>query len=151
MSSISAYNWALYRPTEQSTYYSPISSPSDSAVDGLTDTGRFTHTQFNGENGGFTWWLVYLEHPILIGKVVIYNRYDHAALFSRLSYMNIVVFDQNNRLQNRRQCASLPDMSSMASIVVTCSPPLYGQGVEIGREGNHIVSVTEVEVYEFDE
>ena len=144
-----AYNWALHRPTDQSTDYDPNRFPSNSAVDGLTDSGKYTHTNSGIDNGGYTWWLVYLEKPILIGKVIVYNRADGNAL-SRLSYMNIMVFDQNNRLQNRRECGTLPDMRHRANIVVTCSPPLYGQGVEVGRAGNHIISVAEVEVYEFD-
>jgi len=89
-----------------------------------------------------------LKRPILIGSVVIYNRYDSYP--QRLSYMNVVVFDNNDRQENRRQCGTLPYMLSINVITVTCSPPFYGQGVEIGRAGEHIISVVEVEVYEFN-
>ena len=147
--SISARNWALYRPIEQSSYYNATRFPPDSAVDGLTDSGKFTHTSSLNVNAGHTWWLVYLEKPIFIGKVVIYNRCD-GNYPSRLSYMDIIIFDQNDRLQNRRLCGTLPNMNARSYFEKTCSPALYGQGVEIGKGGNHIISVTEVEVYELD-
>jgi len=64
--------------------------------------------------------------------------------------MNVVVFDNNNRDENRRLCGTLPDMSSTAVITMTCALPLLGQGVEIGKEGDHDICLVEVEVYAFE-
>jgi len=144
--SISAIkNWALNRPVAQSTTYDAGRFPPDSPVDGLFD--KYSHSSHQNNNG-YTWWLVYLERPVVIGYVVIYNVMGSTA--SRLSNKDVVVFDNGNRLENRRICGStFSDMSTTAKITVTCSPPLLGQGVEIGKSGEHRLTLVEVEVYEF--
>jgi len=68
----------------------------------------------------------------------------------RLSNKDVVIFDNNNRDENRRLCGTLPDMSSTSVITMSCTPPLLGQGVEIGEEGEHYMCLVEVEVYEFN-
>jgi len=34
--------------------------------------------------------------------------------------------------------------------MLTCSPPLLGDGIEIGKEGEHLLGLAEIEVYEFN-
>jgi len=89
-----------------------------------------------------------LERPVLIGYVVIYNRMSYAP--DRLSDKDVVVFDNNDRNESRRLCGTLPDMSTIHVITVTCFSPLLGQGVEIGKEGDHDICLVEVEVYAFE-
>jgi len=141
---ILAFNWALHRPVAQSTSHDPHRNPPNAPVDGII--GAYSHTR-GDNNNGHTWWLVYLERPVLIGYVVIYNRLDYGS--ERLSGKYVEVFDNNDRNEHKRRCGTLPDMLSTAVITMTCSPPLLGQGVEIGKEGDHKITLREVEVYEF--
>ena len=136
-----AFNWALNRPVDKSTAYRADAFPIDSPVDGLID--KFFHSS-HANNEGYTYWLVYLVRPVLIGRVVVYDvsRYS--------SNKDVIIFDNNDRLQNRRLCGTLPNMRYIENSTVTCSPPLYGQGVEIGKAGDHKLTLAEVEVYEFE-
>ena len=82
-----------------------------------------------------------MPRPVKINNIVIYNR---PVGKDPLSYADIVVFDNNNRLENRRTCYVLPDMATTLKIEVTCSIPLFGQGLEIGKDKG-IITLAEVE------
>ena len=71
-----SFNWALYRPTWQSSTYS--SSSAEKAVDGILTANLWQSCAITeaGSLSALSWWAVDLSQNIKVSRVVISGRSD---------------------------------------------------------------------------